>query len=155
MSKAKVEANQEITGTAVVAAQATESNLMTEDNLQKYYSVVPTNRQEAMLMYNAINNPEHRVADFINKTIAIKHVLIENVELDSKENPFEKDIVPRTIFIDTEGKSFVAVSFGVFNSVKRIIQMFGEPSTWDEPVTVEVKQIKKGENSILTLNIVG
>ena len=144
-----------------LAVQGQQGEMMAADQSQRYYSITPSNRKEAVAVYNAVNNPDFRLADYINKTIKVKHVLIENVELAPSaealaDNPFaEKDVVPRTVFIDDKGKSYVAVSFGIFNSTKRIVQMFGDPSTWETPVEIEVKQINKGSNTILTLNIVG
>lgn len=141
-----------------LAVQGQQGEMMAADQSQRYYSIVPSTRKEAVAVYNAVNNPDERLADHINKTIKVKHILIENVEIakENPDNPFDdKDIVPRTVIIDDKGKSYVAVSFGIFNSTKRIVQMFGEPSSWEEPVEIEVKQIKKGQNSILTLNIVG
>lgn len=141
-----------------LAVQGQQGEMMAADQSQRYYSIVPSTRKEAVDIYNAVNNPDERLADFINKQIKVKHILIETVEIakEDSDNPFnDKDIVPRTVVIDDKGVSYVAVSFGIFNSMKRIVQMFGEPSTWEEPVTVEIKQIKKGNNSILTLNIAG
>lgn len=141
-----------------LAVQGQSGELMSADQSQQYYSIIPQNRKEAVQVYNAINNPDERLADFINKQIKVKHILIETVVIvkENCDDPFEdKDIVPRTVIIDENGISYVAVSFGIFNSMKRIVAMFGEPNTWEEPVTIEVKQIKKGQNSILTLNIVG
>jgi hypothetical protein len=138
-----------------VALVEEKKNLMTASQGQEYYSIQPKNREESILVYNAINSPDFRVADYINKTIEVKEILIENVELVN-EKTGQLEIVPRTVLIDPKGKSYVAVSFGIFNSIKRVVQMFGEPNTWGgTPVKVEVKQIKKGENSILTLTIVG
>ena len=42
----------------------------------------------------------------------------------------------------------------IYNSLKRIFQIFGVPSTWDSSLKVKIKQIKKDENSILNLEIV-
>lgn len=153
-NKAMVEKLQEEAKNEI-AVHGQQGEMMAADQSQRYYSIQPSTRKEAVAIYNAVNNPEERIGDNINKVIAVEHILIETVELTSKDNPFEKDLVPRTVLIDTKGKSYVAVSFGIFNSMKRIVQMFGEPSTWDEPVQVEIKQITKGENKILTLNIVG
>ena len=154
-TKVTKEALQEEAKNELMAAGQQQGEMMASDQSQRYYSIVPQTREEGVQVYNAVNNPDFRIADYINKTIAVKHVLIETVELESKDNPFEKDLVPRTVLIDDKGKSYVAVSFGIFNSMKRVVQMFGEPSTWDKPLNIEIKQIKKGENSILTLNIVG
>ena len=129
-------------------------DMLSQNQSQKYYSIEPKTRKEAVQIYNAVNNPDERVADFINKEIKVVHVLIENVEITDKITG-EINICHRTVFIDDKGKSYVAVSFGIFNSTKRMVQMFGEPTTWETPVIVEVKQISKGTFNVLTLNIKG
>lgn len=134
--------------------QMMSSSMVSQDNAKQYYSIQPTTKAQAVVVYNAVNNPDYRISDFINKTIEVEHVLIEMVEL-ANEKTGEIESVPRTVLLDNKGKSYVAVSFGVYNSMKRVIQMFGEPAAWDGPIKIEVKQIKKGENSILTLSIIG
>lgn len=139
--------------TTAVALAVNENTLLSEETSKQYYSLQPTTQKEAVDLYNAINNPTARIADMINMEIEIEHILIETVEL-ANERTGEVEEVPRTVFIEPSGKSYVAVSYGIFNSTKRIVKMFGEPQTWEKPLKVMVKQIKKGENSILTLNVV-
>ena len=55
---------------------------------------------------------------------------------------------------DDKGNTYNTASFGIYNSLKRIFQIFDVPSTWDSPLKVKIKQIKKDENSILNLEIV-
>ena len=52
--------------------------------------------------------------------------------------------VPRVVLIDKTGKGYQAVSVGVYNAVKRIVSMFGNPATWDTPVTVVPQNVDLG-----------
>ena len=51
---------------------------------------------------------------------------------------------------DDKGESYVADSFGVFTAVKRIVELLGNPHDWEKPIKFKVKQITKGDRSILT-----
>lgn len=119
-------------------------------------------RAEKARVYNAMNNPEHRIGDCINKELFIKDVLAEMIEVartDDKDNPvFDengeqvKELVPRIVLIDDKGEAYQAVSTGIFNAVKKAIAVFGAP-TWDEPLHIVVKQISLGTNKMLTFDV--
>lgn len=113
----------------------------------------PADRAKAAKVYNALNNPEYRVADFINKEIAVADVLIEIAEVMSEETG-EISQVPRVVLIDDDGKAYQSVSIGMFNAVKNAIKVFGEP-TWDPALTFKIKQRAVKNGSMLTADIVG
>jgi len=136
----------------VVTQDEISNNIMTDNDLGSFYSIVPTNRAEAMTLYNAINSPDKRVGDFINMAIDIKDVLIEIVEL-VQEATGEYVKCPRIILIDVNGVSYQCVSIGIMSGLKRMFKLFGPP-TWTDPVRVVVKQITKGEKKMLSLSVV-
>lgn len=102
-------------------------------------------------MFNAINAPEFRVADFINKTILAKDIYIEVVECVKQETG-EVTACPRIVIIDSDNKAYQCVSVGIYSAIKKVIQFFGEP-TWEKPIPLEVKQVTKADRKMLTLNI--
>lgn len=116
-----------------------------------YCSVQGGDRKAKALVYNAMNNPTHRVGDCINKKLMIKDVLAEVIELENEETG-ELQQVPRVVLIDENGESYQAVSTGIFNAVKKAIAVFGAP-TWDEPLPIVIKQISLGKNQMLTFDI--
>lgn len=116
-----------------------------------YCSVQGGDRKAKALVYNAMNNPTHRVGDCINKKLMIKDVLAEVIELENEETG-EMQQVPRVVLIDENGESYQAVSTGIFNAVKKAIAVFGAP-TWDEPLPIVIKQVSLGKNQMLTFDI--
>ena len=116
-----------------------------------YCSVQGGDRKAKALVYNAMNNPTHRVGDCINKKLMIKDVLAEVIELENEETG-EMQQVPRVVLIDEKGESYQAVSTGIFNAVKKAIAVFGAP-TWDEPLPIVIKQVSLGKNQMLTFDI--
>ena len=118
------------------------------------FSSMPMETQEEKkALFNAINNPEDRVAEHINETLTIKHVVAEMIELTNEETG-EIGVFPRIIIVDDKGKSYQAVSVGVYSALKKIFGIFGEPASWEKPIKVKVKQITKKDRKMLTLELV-
>ena len=141
-----------------------------KDNDTTYISKKVETKVDKISIYNALNNPDENVADNINMKIELVDVLLEQIEMVNDEDDGievvsetgeiveeepETTVAVRTVLIDKDGKSYQAVSKGVYNSIKQIINIFGEPSTWEDPLTVEVKQVKVKRGFMLTLNILG
>lgn len=119
----------------------------------QFCSMKAESREEKAAMYNAMNNPDKRLADCINMEINAKDLYIEIVNCTNEETG-EVNACPRIVIIDDQGVSYQAVSIGIYSALKKAIQVFGAP-TWDEPVRLAVKQITKGNKKMLTLNVVG
>ena len=146
---------------AIVAVPDMKQEL-SADGGSIYCSVQGGTRADKAKVYNAMNNPQHKVADCINKTIAIKDVLGEfimvgNTTADgqpvlNEDGEQVMDTVPRVVLIDDKGEAYQAVSVGIYNAVKKLIAVFGAP-TWNEPIHVTVKQVSLGTNKMLTLDV--
>lgn len=117
-----------------------------------YSSIVPRTAKEKKDLYNAVNGDVKHLSDMINCDITVKDIIVQKVDR-MDENTGIIDAMPRIVLVATDGTPYVASSKGIFNSVKTIMNIFGEPADWDEPITVTVKQILKGEFRILTLAI--
>lgn len=127
------------------------SRELSENASTVFCSVQGGDRATKAKVYNAMNNPEHKVGDMINKTINVKDVLVEIIELANEETG-ELEEAPRVVLIDDKGKAYQAVSAGIFNAVKNAIQVFGAP-TWDEPLPCLIKQVPVKNGSMLTFDI--
>lgn len=116
-----------------------------------FSSLSATTDEEKANLFNAINNPEKRLADCINMKINAKDLYIEVVNCTNEETG-EITACPRIVIIDDEGVAYQAVSLGIYSALKKVIQIFGAP-TWSKPIALEVKQVTKGTRKMLTLNI--
>ena len=116
-----------------------------------YCSVNGGTNEDKAKVFNASNNPEFKVADFINKVIVVKDVLAEQIELVDDETG-KVDTAVRVVLIDVDGKSYQAVSNGIFNAVRKAIAIFGEP-TWDDGIPILIKQVSVGKGSMLTFDV--
>lgn len=127
------------------------STELSENATSVYCSVQGGDRKTKALVYNASNNPEHKVADFINKTINVKDVLVELIQVENEETG-ELEEAPRVVLIDEKGEAYQAVSAGMFSAIKKAIQIFGQP-TWDEPLPMLIKQVSVKRGSMLTAEV--
>lgn len=118
----------------------------------QFCSMTATTHEEKAAMFNAMNNPDKRLSDCINMQIKAKDLYIEIVNCTNEETG-ETNACPRIVIIDEKGVSYQAVSIGIYSALKKAIQVFGAP-TWETPVTLEVKQVTKGNKKMLTLNVV-
>lgn len=121
-------------------------------NLAAFCSVQAETMEDKALVFNAANNPQHKVSDYINKKILVKDIYAETLELVNRETG-EVEKAPRIVLIDANKEAYECVSVGMFSALKKLIATFGEP-TWEQPIPVVVKQEKVANGSMLTLSVV-
>lgn len=117
-----------------------------------FSSMVAKTNEDKAILFKAMNNPDFRLSDEINKTVEVKDVYCEIVTCTQEDG--NKVQCPRIVLIDKDGKGHTCVSIGVFSALRKLFQIFGMPS-WEKPLKLEVVQITKGNFKILTLNYVG
>lgn len=153
--------NQEIQVVAPVQAVAVANqfedegfNIVADLTTAKtqFCSMIADSDEAKAKLYNAMNNPDKRLSDMINMQINAKDLYIEVVNCTNTETG-EVTACPRIVIIDEKGRSYQAVSIGIYSALKKVIQVYGAP-TWEKAIKLEVKQITKGERKMLTLNVV-
>lgn len=120
---------------------------------ESFCSMKAETMEEKKKLYKAMTAADKKVGDCINQKISIKDVFMDIFDIANEETG-EVESVPHIVLIDSEGTSYEAVSKGVFDSLKNLVQIFGSP-TWEDPIDVIVKQrtIKNG-HKMLTLDLV-
>ena len=58
---------------------------LSEQSTSTYCSIKGGDRATKAKLYNASNNPDHKVGDFINKNIKVKDVLVEAIDIVDEE----------------------------------------------------------------------
>lgn len=125
---------------------------------EQFTSFSPADMAGKLKLYNAINSPDARLADFINTPIVIRDVVVSKVELVDKVNPAGDNwdsegttrIGFRVVVIDMEDKSYTATSTGIYNSICTMRSIFGTLH-FEEGLTAVVKQVKTKNGNSLTL----
>jgi len=114
----------------------------------KFFTTLPqeTPLDKAKLM-NCLQAPDFKTDEIIGKTFMLKNFIAQNITMVNEETGEITDAT-RLVLISEKGKSVVAVSKGLFNSVKMLIQIFGLPGNggWKESIPVMLAQltVKKG-----------
>lgn len=126
-------------------------NELSTDSRSTFCSIQGGDRATLAKVYNAMNNPQHKVGDFINKVIKVKDVFVEVIDLPNEETGVIES-APRVVLIDDKGEAYQAVSQGIFNAVKSAMLVFGQP-TWDDPLPCLIKQVSVKNGSMLTFDI--
>lgn len=122
---------------------------------QMYCSMKAESTEQRTALFNAMTNPTGRLSDLINTEINVVDIYCEMVHMtstDQNTGEYIEQDVPRTVLITESGESYSCVSMGVYSAIKKLIALFGEP-TWNPPLKLMVKQIKKGKNNILNLEL--
>ena len=102
-------------------------------------SLIPKTDEDAATLFNAIGSPD-KIADHINEIIEVSHIYAEVIQVVSEANG-ETVNVPRVVLIDQKGKGYQAVSVGIYNAAKRLLQLFGTPETWSKPKKIKIRNI--------------
>lgn len=115
-----------------------------------YVSFKANTEEEKDLLFNAMNQPDEKLADHINEVIEVKDVFVEVIELTSEQTG-EIQKCPRIVLIDKDGVSYQCVSIGIYNTLCKLFQVYGDARTWTKAMPLKVKQLSKGEKKFLTL----
>ena len=142
---------------ATLPTPSSEYAITSGTNTPVYCTLDDSTMQGKKQLYKIKNRPDHNIADYINKQIRVKEIYIDvnqHVVRDG-DNAGVIENKPRTILIDENGESYIAgVSIGIYQAVREIIRTFGDPATWDEPLTVTVVQVRTARGNMLSLDIV-
>lgn len=133
----------------------TPAQLMSGGGTEMYCSVINDgSMQNKAKVYNMINNPDKRISDVIGEVIQMKDILAHNIDVISEETG-EIMKALRVVIIDADGISYEAVSQGVSNSLQRIMDIFGQPNTWEAPIPVKAvqKSTRNGNNKVTILKV--
>lgn len=119
---------------------------------QPYCSMKVTDEESATMLFKAMNQPDESLGDHINETIDITNIFIQPVPMANEETG-EVMMQPRIVLFDTEGKTYVSISKGVYNALKNLCVICGTPETWKAPITIKVGQRQIKERRMLTFSV--
>ena len=140
--------------TTAIATQDNNINLV-QDNNKTYCSVHPKTVEEKKALYNALESCDVVLNDIVGQKIKVKDIYIQEFPRTDKETGEPISNGHRTILFDEDGKSYVTASNYFFISLVKIMNAFGDPTTWDEAVEIEItKRPTKGGNNCLSFKLV-
>lgn len=141
-----------------------ELAILKPDSMETLYIArQPDTPEEKKAVANAMSNPTHKLADFVNTPITVSNIFMEKIVMDQQKTVrddegneltvTEPNETIRTILIDQDGISYSTLSVGVINALKHFFLIFGTPDTWEEPKTMIPKNVQVGKGKLITLEI--
>lgn len=128
-------------------------NILALQNGEQYSSLPSKTVAEKKHLFNVMENPTHKLAQFKGKELPIVDVVAYGTMRANAEDE-EPKLTIVTILIDKDGNSYFSMSTGISNSVNSILSTFGQPDTWDEPLGVILKeQNTSGGNRIYKIQV--
>lgn len=149
--------------------QVTERGLITQDdsifqsnNKEMFCTMNLEEKENMVALYNSLQECDVKLNDIKGSTIEIKDVFVEKKEVaerDEKTGELLRDeetdeVITktrfRTILFGVDGKTYVSAAYGVYNSLRQIIPIFGNPSK-DNPIKVKVgtRKLRSGKESLV------
>ena len=114
-----------------------------------YCSKVAETEKEKKELFNALESCDALLNDCVGQEIKIKDIYCEEKQvLDSETGEIKTKF--RTIIFDESGQTYATGSYGIFNVLKKIVGIYGLPSTWEKPLKVKVSKrpIGNGKQSL-------
>ena len=118
-----------------------------------YCSKVAETEKEKKELFNALESCDVLLNDCVGQEINIKDMYVEEKQVIDDETG-EIKTKYRTILFDENGQTYATGSYGIYNVLKKIVQIYGLPESWEKPLKVKVakRSIGNGKQS-LTLTL--
>ena len=129
--------------------QKNELTIFEKENANIYCSKKAETEKDKKELFNALENCDVLLNDCVNQEIEIKDLYIEEGQtVDEKTGEVRPKY--RTIIFDKAGQTYATGSYGIFNVLKKIVNIYGLPETWEKPLKVKVSKrpIKDGKQSL-------
>ena len=118
-----------------------------------YCSKVAETETEKKELFNALESCDALLNDCVGQEIDIKDIYVEEKQvIDDATGEIKTKY--RTILFDENGQTYATGSYGIYNILKKIVQIYGLPENWEKPLKVKVakRPIGNGKQS-LTLTL--
>ena len=117
-----------------------------------YCSKMASTEEEKKELFNALETCDVLLNDCVGTEFELKDIYVEEKEvIDDETGEVKKK--HRSILFDTTGKTYATGSYGIYNILKKIVSIYGLPTTWENPIKVKVSKRPIG-NGKQTLTLV-
>lgn len=123
-------------------------SFLQEEQKRVYSSKSMKTIEDKKELFNALEECDVLINDCVGEVIDIKDFYIEEYD-KADETTGELKTKYRTIIFDKDGKSYATGSYGIYNSIKKLIMVYGYPTYTDEvKVKISKKKTKNGNQSL-------
>jgi len=134
--------------------QENSMTLFTGKDSAVYCSLVAKTEEEKKKLFNTLESCDVLLNDCVGNEIAIKDIYVEQRNVVDDETG-ELKIKYRTILFDENGQTYATGAYGIYNVLRKILQIYGTPDLWSAPLKVKVakKPIGNGKQSLTLILI--
>lgn len=127
-----------------------------ENTEKQMFTTIDLNKKENKAkLFNASENADVLANDCVGTKFVLSDLYIERIPRINEETG-EQEIKYRTILFDEEGKTYVTTAYGVYNTVMKIISIYGIDYIHTDGLEVEIaKGTTKDKKTRLYLKVIG
>ena len=103
-------------------------------------------------LLNALSDAE-QVADHLGETLTLKDYIAQIVEYEDTATGEVMEGI-RIIIVDDKGVAYSALSTGFYRSMMNILNVKGNPNTWDKPLPIRVDEVKGKRGKYYSIRLV-
>jgi hypothetical protein len=129
--------------------------LFNKENLERQmFATIDTSIMENKAkLFNATENADVLANDCVGEKFTLVDAYIERIPTTDEETG-EQKIKYRTILFGEDGKTYASGAYGIYNTVAKILQIYGVETLHDKGLKVEIaKGTTKGNRTRLFLKV--
>ena len=139
-----------------------DDSIFGSTNKEMFCTMDLDDKENMVALYNSLQECDVKINDIKGQTIEVTDVFVEKKEVAERDektgelvrDPETDEVVTktrfRTILFGSDGKTYVSAAYGVYNSLRQIIPIFGNPSKLN-PIKVKVgtRKLRSGKESLV------
>ena len=129
--------------------------LFNKENLERqmFATIDASTMENKAKLFNATENADVLANDCVGEEFNLVDAYIERIPTTDEETG-EQKIKYRTILFGEDGKTYASGAYGIYNTVAKILQIYGVETLHDKGLKVEIaKGTTKGNKTRLFLKV--
>lgn len=129
--------------------------LFNKENLERqmFATIDATSMENKAKLFNATENADVLANDCVGEEFTLVDAYIERIPSIDEETG-EQRVKYRTILFGEDGKTYASGAYGIYNTVAKILQIYGVETLHDKGLKVEIaKGTTKGNKTRLFLKV--
>ena len=153
--------NEETRKTEERGLITSNESIFQSKNKEMFCTMDLEEKENMVKLYNSLQECDVKINDLKGSEIEVVDLFVEKKEVAERDEKTDEIIFDengevktktrfRTILFDKDGKTYVSAAYGVYNSLRQIIPIFGNP-TKENPIVVKVgtRKLKSGKESLI------
>lgn len=139
-----------------------DDSIFGSTNKEMFCTMDLDDKENMVALYNSLQECDVKINDIKGQVIEVVDVFVEKKEVAERDektgevvrDPETDEVVTktrfRTILFGSDGKTYVSAAYGVYNSLRQIIPIFGNPSKLN-PIKVKIgtRKLRSGKESLV------